>query len=114
MAVLMIETVPDWIGVRTRNEVLTAAEEAAHAHGDRTEARGEAAVLRWVLAPYERAPLTGARTSRSEPTDLDLAVEERAALQAARDRELPPSQRAFARGAARALGWVLGFEPLDP
>ncbi|MEW1914076.1 hypothetical protein AB0442_37605 [Kitasatospora sp. NPDC085895] len=105
-------TVQDYIGVRTSEEVCAAAALAAGpARDGHPQARGAAAVHRWLLDPHRPAPLTGTR--HAELHDSDLAIEERAALCTARNPDLTCDERAFARGAARALGWVLGFAPLD-
>ncbi|MFJ9847044.1 hypothetical protein ACIRYZ_42775 [Kitasatospora sp. NPDC101155] len=69
------------------------------------------AAYHWVLQPNRPAPVS--RTRLPSLRESDLAVEERAAIEAARDTGRPLAERAFARGAARAIGWVLGFAPLD-
>ncbi|MEW1914942.1 hypothetical protein AB0442_42445 [Kitasatospora sp. NPDC085895] len=109
---MAVATIQEYIGVRTPDEVAAAAQAAACPGGDRNEAKGAAAVHRWVLDPCRPAPITGSRRP-AELHDLDLAVEERAALEAARNPQLPADRRSYARGAARALDWVLGFAPFD-
>ncbi|WP_345701342.1 hypothetical protein [Kitasatospora terrestris] len=47
------------------------------------------------------------------PTELDLAIEERAAIERARDSRCPAADRDFARGVALALEWMLGFDPIE-
>ncbi|MFE5588192.1 hypothetical protein [Kitasatospora sp. NPDC056531] len=101
-------TVQEFVAVRSREQI-TAARLAAV--GERPEACGAQAAYHWVLQPNCPAPVSGTRLPSLR--ELDLAVEERAAIEAARDTGRPLAERAFARGAARAIGWVLGFAPLD-
>ncbi|MEV7178983.1 hypothetical protein [Kitasatospora sp. NPDC093679] len=103
------EPVQDFIAVRTPEEIDRAAC-AAGADGG-PEADGAAAAYRWVLDPGTPAPISGA--VHELLTDGELAVEERAAIVAARDCARPGEERRRARGVADALGWVLGFAPLD-
>ncbi|MFF2618901.1 hypothetical protein [Kitasatospora sp. NPDC058046] len=58
------------------------------------------------------APVTG-RILDGPPADADLAVEERAAIELSRDRDRSGPEHVRAAGAARALGWILGFAPIS-
>ncbi|MFB7616866.1 hypothetical protein [Kitasatospora sp. NPDC056181] len=103
-----------FIAVRAREEVGGGADELVRrfAGGLPAEEAGALAAYRWALDPAGPAPVTG-RVLDAVPTDLDLAVEERAAIKAARDRARPLDERARAVGAARAPGWILGFAPVS-
>ncbi|WP_030270298.1 hypothetical protein [Streptomyces sp. NRRL B-24484] len=103
------ESVQEFIAVRTPAEIDRAALAAEVDPGP--EAGGAAAAYRWVLDPGVPAPVTG--TVHGELADGELAAEERAAILAARDTARPAEERRRALGAAEALGWVLGFAPLD-
>ncbi|MEU1422827.1 hypothetical protein [Kitasatospora sp. NPDC005751] len=98
-----------FIAVRPRHVVQATADRLAQ-HAD-AAARGALRAYRWALDPHRPAPVTG-RAVALPLAELDLAVEERAAIDAARDPALPEPERARARGAAHALGWLLGFRPL--
>ncbi|MCU7826832.1 hypothetical protein [Kitasatospora sp. DSM 101779] len=103
------EPVQEFIAVRTPEEIDRAAIAAALCGGP--GARGAAAAYRWVLTPGTPSPVTG--TVCVCRYDADLAAEERAALLTARDTTRPAAERRHARGVADALGWVLGFAPLN-
>ncbi|MFB7676577.1 hypothetical protein ACFC26_34740 [Kitasatospora purpeofusca] len=103
----------DFIAVRPREAVEARAAELI-AHCERrtdSDARGALAVHAWALDPAGPAPVSG-RVLTDPLAEIDLAVEERAAIQRARDVERPGAERAFARGAAAALQWLLGFQPI--
>ncbi|MEW1908170.1 hypothetical protein AB0442_06885 [Kitasatospora sp. NPDC085895] len=100
----------EFIAVRTPREIVDRAACAAGTCGG-PEARGAEAAYRWVLAPGTPAPVTG--TVCEYLYDADLAAEERAALLTARDAGRSKAERRHARGVADALGWVLGFAPLN-
>ncbi|MEV8098253.1 hypothetical protein [Kitasatospora sp. NPDC085879] len=101
--------VQEFIAVRTPEEIDRAA--CAVRIDGGPEARGAAAAYRWVLDPEAPAPISGSRCGVI--TEPDLAAEERAALLAARDPARSAAERQRARGVAKALGWVLGFAPLN-
>ncbi|MEU8927087.1 hypothetical protein AB0D10_40245 [Kitasatospora sp. NPDC048545] len=103
---------PEFIAVRPREEVAAGvAELTGRGAGPvAVEAAGALAVYRWALDPVGPAPVTG-RVLDGAPSELDLAVEERAAIEASRDPGRPEDARARAAGAAHALGWILGFVP---
>ncbi|MGW7441963.1 hypothetical protein [Kitasatospora sp. NPDC054795] len=103
----------DFIAVRPRDAVEAgAAELAAHcARRAAGDTHGALAAYAWALNPAGPAPVTG-RVLTEPLAEIDLAVEERAAIQQARDEQRPVTDRAFARGAAGALQWLLGFQPL--
>ncbi|MEU8927891.1 hypothetical protein AB0D10_44515 [Kitasatospora sp. NPDC048545] len=88
-----------------------AAELARRAGCAPAQPAGGLASCRWVLDPAVPAPVTG-RTVGSPPADRDLTAEERAAIEAFRDTGRPP-EREHALGAARVLGWILGFTPVS-
>ncbi|MFB8237560.1 hypothetical protein ACFC58_13510 [Kitasatospora purpeofusca] len=98
-----------FIAVRPRRAVEAGAAELS-GRAD-AAALGALRACRWALDPSRPAPVTG-RAVTLPLAELDLAVEERAAIDAARDPGLAPPDRARARGTARALGWILGFDPL--
>ncbi|MGW6919429.1 hypothetical protein ACWGB8_37285 [Kitasatospora sp. NPDC054939] len=98
-----------FIAVRPRRVVVAGMRELSR-QADAT-AHGALGACRWALEPHRPAPVTG-RIVVLPLAELDLAVEERAAISAARNPDLPDAERARARGAARALGWILGFQPL--
>ncbi|GGV37980.1 hypothetical protein GCM10010495_64000 [Kitasatospora herbaricolor] len=104
-----VSAVQEFVAVRSREQVATAAASAT-ASETCPETGGRAAAYRWALDPQEAAPITGRR--RAVRTELDLAVEERAAIVRSRDGDLTATERAFARGVARALAWILGFPPI--
>ncbi|MEU3495284.1 hypothetical protein [Kitasatospora cineracea] len=104
-------TLQDYIGVRTRKEVRCAEALVIACATESPRAGGAAAVYEWVLAGDSPAPFTGAL--HEELHDLELAVEERTALRAAHEPGRAADERDFARGAAGALAWLLGFTPLS-
>ncbi|MEV7189869.1 hypothetical protein [Kitasatospora sp. NPDC093102] len=108
---LPVET---FIAVRPREQVAASADELLRRRAGTVPAEeaGALAVYRWALDPVGPAPVTG-RVLDGPPADLDLAVEERAAIEVSRDRARPGAERKRAVGAARALGWILGFAPIS-
>ncbi|MFJ3794428.1 hypothetical protein [Kitasatospora sp. NPDC090091] len=109
---MLYESTEKFIAVRSREQIAAeAAELARRCQGPAAEAAGALAVYRWVLNPRGSAPVTG-RAVDTPLADLDLVLEERAAIRASRDRSRSGPERDRAAGAARALGWVLGFVPM--
>ncbi|MFD0278945.1 hypothetical protein ACFVHB_34250 [Kitasatospora sp. NPDC127111] len=103
----------EFIGVRPRDAVAAGAAVLAaqcERRADR-DTQGALAAYAWALDPVGPAPVTGRRLT-GPLAEIDLAVEERRAIQRARDERRPGTERAFARGAAGALQWLLGFQPI--
>ncbi|GAA2744149.1 hypothetical protein [Kitasatospora cinereorecta] len=102
-----------FIAIRPRETVEAGAAELARQceHRATGDTRGALAAYAWALDPAGPAPVTG-RVVRGPVAELDLAVEERAAIDRARDPRHSAADRAFARGAAGALEWLLGFSPI--
>lgn len=103
-----------FIAVRPRAAVEAGAAELARrcSRSGADDARGALAACGWALDPVGPAPVTGWRVV-GVPTELDLAIEERAAIERARDSRCPAADRDFARGVALALEWMLGFDPIE-
>ncbi|MFB8170286.1 hypothetical protein [Kitasatospora purpeofusca] len=103
----------DFIAVRPREAVEARAAELAARCERRADSDtcGALAAHAWALDPAGSAPVSG-RVLTGPLAEIDLAVEERAAIQRARDEHRSGAERAFARGAAGALQWLLGFQPI--
>lgn len=102
------------LGIRSTGQVRAALDRLAASEKPGSATRGAIAAYRWALDPDRRAPISQARAGDTGPgtgpvDEALLMAEERAALALARDTGQARKTRAFARGAAQALGWILGF-----